>query len=291
MKFNLRSVGFIFLHLMLLSIFYAGFSLTAFIAFILIYLLKIFFLSAGSHRYFSHRAFKTSRFFQFILAVMAAAGGQRGPLWWSSYHRLHHTHSDTSEDYHSPAQHGFWYAHIGWLLEKEFQKTKNEFVGDFKNYPELFWVDKYHPIFYIGSSVFIVFVGWWLGINLPHLKTNALQFFSWGVIATSLLSAHLTMSINSIMHSKKFGYQNYDTKDNTSNIPWVWLALGEQFHHNHHYLPNSASNIHRAGEWDLVFVVLKFLGRLGIIWDLKIPSFESESKGYTLLFKKNLNNF
>eukprot|EP00493_Phyllostaurus_siculus_P018700 UN18995 len=67
------------------------------------------------HRFFTHRSFKTSRAFRFILGLVGMCTFQRGPLWWSSQHRYHHIHCETNLDPHSPAVHGFWESYIFWL--------------------------------------------------------------------------------------------------------------------------------------------------------------------------------
>jgi fatty-acid desaturase len=71
-------------------------------------LLYAFGLGACLHRYFAHRAFKTSRVFQFIMCLLV--GMTFGdPIWFAGKHRIHHKHSDTERDVHSPKQ-GFWFA-------------------------------------------------------------------------------------------------------------------------------------------------------------------------------------
>lgn len=37
---------------------------------------------------------------------------------WVSSHRYHHHHTDTPLDPHSPYE-GFWWSHMGWLLDNE----------------------------------------------------------------------------------------------------------------------------------------------------------------------------
>jgi fatty-acid desaturase len=39
-------------------------------------------VTIGYHRYLSHRSFKTSRVFQFVLAWLGCSAAQKGPLWW-----------------------------------------------------------------------------------------------------------------------------------------------------------------------------------------------------------------
>jgi stearoyl-CoA desaturase (delta-9 desaturase) len=74
------------------------------------------FVTRGYHRYFSHRSFKTSRVFQFVMAFFCCANLQQGPLWWALHHRHHHRHSDDPGDVHSPYQGGFLWAYCGWLI-------------------------------------------------------------------------------------------------------------------------------------------------------------------------------
>src|SRR5258708_39742055 len=80
-------------------------------------------VTAAYHRYFAHRTFKTSRWFQFLLALGAQSAAQRGVLWWAGHHRWHHKHSDTAKDVHSAAGRGFWYAHMGWLMRPDWNET------------------------------------------------------------------------------------------------------------------------------------------------------------------------
>ena len=67
----------------------------------------MFVVTATYHRYFSHRAFKTSRAFQFVLALGAQSAAQKGVLWWASHHRWHHS-TRTRPDVHSAKLRGFW---------------------------------------------------------------------------------------------------------------------------------------------------------------------------------------
>ena len=71
-----------------------------------LYAIRMIAITGFYHRYFSHRAFKTSRPVQFIFALVGAASVQRGPIWWAAHHRHHHMASETPDDPHSPVQHG-----------------------------------------------------------------------------------------------------------------------------------------------------------------------------------------
>jgi stearoyl-CoA desaturase (delta-9 desaturase) len=107
------------------------------------YVVRMWAITAGYHRYFSHRSFKTSRAFQFVLAVIGTSAMENGPIWWASWHRHHHRHTDTPLDVHSPKQHGFWHAHFGWVLCAESDNPDTSNVEDLKRFPELRFLDKH----------------------------------------------------------------------------------------------------------------------------------------------------
>ena len=83
------------------------------------YPVRMFGVTAGYHRYFSHRSYKLGSAVQFLLAFLAETSGQKGVLWWAAQHRIHHRESDTERDIHSPWTRNFWWAHLGWILSCE----------------------------------------------------------------------------------------------------------------------------------------------------------------------------
>ena len=97
---------------------------------IALFALRMFAITAFYHRYFSHRAFRTTRGWQFVFAVLGAAAVQRGPLWWAAHHRRHHAHSDQPNDTHSARQDGFLWSHMGWFLVRENFATRTRLVRD-----------------------------------------------------------------------------------------------------------------------------------------------------------------
>jgi hypothetical protein len=108
----------------------AGLALT-------VYSVCMFGITAGFHRYFSHRAFRTGRAFQLVLAVLGTLSVQKGVLWWAAHHRDHHRYSDGEKDVHSPAQRGFWWSHVGWILAARYDRTRSDRVKDLARFPEL----------------------------------------------------------------------------------------------------------------------------------------------------------
>jgi stearoyl-CoA desaturase (delta-9 desaturase) len=140
------SLPFGIIHLASLLIFFTPFHWYYLVTCLALLVVRMFFVTAGYHRYFSHRSFKTSRVFQFVIAFMAMTSSQKGVLWWAAHHRHHHRHSDQELDLHSPTLFGFFWSHVGWIISDKYNDTRLEYIGDFAKFPELRWLNKYHLV-------------------------------------------------------------------------------------------------------------------------------------------------
>ncbi len=249
---------FLLFHLSLLGLFFTGFPLPALVLCFALYLIRMWGITAGYHRYFSHKSFKTNRVFQFILAVIAQSSAQQGVLWWANHHRHHHRFSDTPEDYHSPRQSGFWFSHVGWFFTKKVSNRDYTMIGDFQKYPELVWLDKHR---YLPAVLLAVGCYAWMG--LAGLVV--------GFCLSTILLYHATFGINSITHV--YGRQRYHTGDDSRNS-WIFsfLTLGEGWHNNHHYYAASVKQGFHWWQIDITYYVLKLLSWTGLVWDLHKPS-------------------
>jgi stearoyl-CoA desaturase (delta-9 desaturase) len=219
-----------------------------------LYLPRMFFVTAGYHRYFAHRSFKTSRWFQFVLGVGAILTGQRGPLWWAAHHRLHHKLSDEPGDLHSVKQSGFVWAHQGWILSPAFGKTNEARIRDFTRFPELVWLDRWWMIPLVGFGVLFAVLGGWTA-------------FVWGFCVGQVLCWHATYTINSLAHL--WGSRRYKTSDDSrNNFALALLTMGEGWHNNHHHYQVSARQGFFWWEIDLTYYVLRALAAIGVVWDV-----------------------
>src|SRR5512136_2682007 len=135
-----RILPFVAVHVACLAVIRVGASPVALATALALYALRMFAITGFYHRYFSHRAFKTSRPGQFVFAVIGASAVQRGPLWWAAHHRQHHAHSDGPGDVHSPRQRGFLWSHVGWFLSRRHFAPDGARVRDLRRYPELCWL-------------------------------------------------------------------------------------------------------------------------------------------------------
>ncbi|HEV3131874.1 MAG TPA: acyl-CoA desaturase, partial [Acidimicrobiales bacterium] len=130
------SIPFIGVHLAPLAALFVVVTWQDWVLCALLYLTRMFFITAGYHRYFSHRSYRMGRVAQFLMAFGGTTAVQKGPLWWASHHRLHHRYTDLDDDVHSPRD-GFWWSHVGWILSTRYKATDLSTIKDFASYPEL----------------------------------------------------------------------------------------------------------------------------------------------------------
>lgn len=264
----IRAAPFVILHLACVAVLWVGVSMTALAVAAALYLLRMFAITAFYHRYFSHRAFKTSRVSQFIFAVLGATAVQRGPLWWASHHRHHHLNSDKKSDAHSPRQHGFWWSHMGWFLARENFSAKPGLIPDLVKFPELRFLDRFDALVPGILAVCLYVAGNWLAVRAPQLGTNGMQLLIWGFVVSTVVLYHSTFLVNSLAH--RHGTRRYATRDDSRNNWWLaLLTLGEGWHNNHHHYPGSARQGFYWFEPDLSYFGLRLLALFGLIWDLK----------------------
>jgi stearoyl-CoA desaturase (delta-9 desaturase) len=226
------------------------------------YFVRMIVVTATYHRYFSHRSYKTSRAFQFLLALGAQSAAQKGVLWWASHHRWHHKYSDTPKDVHSARLRGFWYSHIGWIMGPQWERTDRTMVSDLAKFPELRALDRQG--LNILPTILLALAFLWLGGG------HALV---WGYFVSTVLLWHGSFAINSLAHL--WGTRRYATSDDSRNNWFLaLLTTGEGWHNNHHHYQSSANQGFRWWEIDVTFYVLRMLEALGLVWDLRRPSRE-----------------
>ncbi len=273
----LRVFPFALIHLGCLLVIWVGFSWVALLMAFTLFLIRGVSISAFYHRYFSHRAFKTSRVCQFIFAVMGAMAMQKGPLWWVSYHRNHHEYPDQAQDVHSPVVHGFFWSHIGWILSnKNFFYDHNK-VKDLMRFPELILVERFYFFIPLVLALALYLFGLALQHSFPSLGTSGWQMVVWGFFISTIVLFHTTAAVNSLTH--QFGHRPFVTKDNSRNNAWLALITwGEGWHNNHHYFPASARIGFKWWEVDITYYFLKLMEKMGIIWDLRAPPIEAFSR-------------
>jgi stearoyl-CoA desaturase (Delta-9 desaturase) len=258
---------FVALHLAALGAFLVRFRWQYLALMVTMYAVRMFGVTAGYHRYFSHRAYKLNRFPQFLLALLAQSSGQKSVLWWAAHHRVHHRYADKDPDIHSPGLRGFWWAHVGWVISNEYDEYDPRLIQDFGKYPELRFLDRHHWIpAVVPAAAFLIYGG--------------LGAFLWGFILSTVLLYHATFCINSMAHI--WGSRRFATADDSrNNFLLALITLGEGWHNNHHRFMYACRQGILWWEVDFTYYVLRLLNWFGIARDLRgirLPASEYEAE-------------
>lgn len=256
-KINLvTSLPFLLVHLIPLLAIVTGVTWTSLALFGGLYAVRMFAITAGYHRYFSHRSYRTNRAVQFLLGFLGTTAVQKGPLWWASHHRAHHRYSDTDLDVHSP-QKGFWWSHVGWILCDKHNEADLDAVRDLAAYPELRFLERFDWIgpWTVGVASFLI--GGWSGLVF-------------GFFGSTVLLWHATFTVNSLNHT--WGSRRYATTDTSRNNPFLaLLTFGEGWHNNHHHFQASARQGFYWWELDLSWYALRSMRALRLVRGLRQP--------------------
>jgi stearoyl-CoA desaturase (delta-9 desaturase) len=203
-------------------------------------------IAAGYHRLFSHKGFEVNTVTKRIILWLAMLAGQGSPIYWIGIHRgYHHRYADTDKDAHSPS-HGFWHSYILWMFK--MRKISIRSVVDLLKDPDMIFAHRhYQMIFWIS-----------------HLTVALINFDVWLYFMgfPAFITLHCFLAQTSITHIKWAGYRNYNVKDNSVNVPWLWpLVLGEAWHNNHHGEGRNPNYRRRWWELDPTYWIIKLISR------------------------------
>lgn len=251
------AIPFVLVHLACLGAIWSGVSTTSLWLAFGLYWLRMFAVTGGYHRYFSHRTYKTSRFGQFLLALLAQSTAQKSVLWWASKHRHHHRFSDTEHDLHSPVRDSFAYSHLGWIFSRANGHLDDSSIPDLTKFPELRWLHRFELAPAVGLALICFAIDGWTGLFVG---------FFWSTVAVY----HATFCINSLAHVH--GDKDYVTGDESRNNWWLAIiTMGEGWHNNHHAYQYSVRQGFRWWQWDPTYYLILGLSKLRLVWDLKEP--------------------
>ena len=210
-------------------------------------------ISLGYHRLHTHRGFKTSKAFEYFLAICGTLTLEGGPIFWVATHRKHHQLSDDVGDPHSPREGGFW-AHMGWILFGDTHHNNTELMGKYA--PDLGrdqfyrWLNSYHWVPLTTLGLILLAAGGW-------------SMVLWGIFLRVVVGLHGTWLVNSATHM--WGTRRFETRDDSRNSWWVaLLTFGEGWHNNHHAHPVSARHGLKWYEIDLNWYGIWTLKKLGL---------------------------
>lgn len=237
------------------------------------------------HRLLTHRSFKCPLWLEHGLAIVGVCCLQRSPGLFVTTHRLHHQHSDTESDPHTPMNKLFW-GHMGWLFvanpEVHSVATCVQYAKDIYRDPFYLRLEKglLWLWVYAAHAVAMYLVGFSVGYLLPGGSLMAgvqfgLSLLVWGVLLRTVMVWHITWCVNSLGHV--WGYRNYETRDNSRNSLFAGLiSNGDGWHNNHHHDQRSAAHGHRWFELDVTYLTIKAMQLVGLVWDVIPRQVESQ---------------
>ena len=210
-------------------------------------------LTVGYHRMLTHGGFRAHPAVKLVLLVLGSMAIAAPPIEWAATHLRHHARSDRDGDPHSPLE-GLFHSHLGWLFKDRFADP-NAYCPFLINDPIVVFVSRWFGLWVLLSLLIPFLIGGWSG-------------FLWGGPVRVFLVHHAMFSVNSLGHA--FGAQAFLTNDRSRNN-WLVaiLALGEGWHNNHHAFPRSAFHGLRWWQFDFSGYVIRILGCLGLISDVR----------------------
>ena len=228
------------------------------IAFGVLYWATVLGVTLGLHRLVAHRSFEVPRWLERVLVVMGTLAAQSGPIDWVALHRHHHKFSDQPNDHHDAGR-GLWWSHSEWMLhEIPALEHKERFSGDLMRDPFYVWLDRWFLLLQIPLGLGL----YWYG-NAAHVHGGGVGLVLWAIPLRLVVVYHVTWLVNSATHA--FGYRNFDCPDLSRNCWWVAiLSFGEGWHNNHHAHPGSARHGLRWFEFDITWMHIRLLQKLGL---------------------------
>ena len=218
-------------------------------------------IGMGYHRLHTHRSYKVPKFIEYFFAVCATLTLQGGPIFWVAVHRIHHQYSDENGDPHTPRD-GRWWSHMLWTIFGEELHSNTAVTGKYA--PDLMQ-DRFYRVLNTWHWVPLVL----LGVGLYAF--GGLPYVLWGVFFRVVFGLHCTWLVNSATHL--WGTRRFETPDDSKNSMWVaLLTFGEGWHNNHHALPRSARHGLSWSEIDFTWIQIRLLERLGLAWDVQVPT-------------------
>lgn len=210
-------------------------------------LIMIVGVGAGNHKLFSHRAFETTRLRKIFILICSTLAAQGSALFWAGVHRGgHHRHSDTDKDPHS-VKHGFWHAYILWQFKITEKEVAMRHIVDLLRDEDIVFFHKHY-----------IKILWGINLIVALISINLWLYL---LILPAFLAFHAFCLQTSVVHYRWAGYRNFQTKDNSVNVPWLFpFTQGECWHNNHHAEPwNANGGGKKWWELDPTYWIIKML--------------------------------
>lgn len=217
-------------------------------------------ITAGYHRLFAHKSYQASSLIRFLMIMLGASCFVGSALEFATDHRDHHRYPDSEKDLYS-IKHGFWYAHLGWIIYLDLNKRDYSNVTDLSSSALMRFQHKHYTL----VASFMAFI---LPMLIASLWGNALAgLIIVGVLRVVLIN-HATFFINSLCHWS--GKQTYSKKQSArDNWLTALVTMGEGFHNFHHQFPLDYRNGIRYFHYDPTKWLIYSLSKVGLASQLR----------------------
>jgi stearoyl-CoA desaturase (delta-9 desaturase) len=216
-------------------------------------------ITAGYHRYYSHRSYECHWAVQTFYLLFGAAALQAPVLNWISEHRNHHRFVDTDADPYNINK-GFFWAHVGWTAYSNDEPRAFDNIADLERDRLLLLQQRYHLPLGIA-------IGFGVPLLLGLIFSRPGGGLIWGGILRIVVAHHFTFLVNSWGHS--FGRQPYSDKNSSRDSSILaMLTLGEGYHNFHHTFPGDYRNGVCWYHWDPTKWWIAALYAFGLAWRL-----------------------
>lgn len=219
--------------------------------------------SVGLHRGLIHQSYQTSVWLKRILVYLMTLTGLGGPISWARLHAIR----DYWQNQPSCPRYFAYRHHLGtdfwWNLHLRFESNNDQALqrlpkgileDPFYRFLELTW-----PLHQLPLALA---VGYWLG-------PEAIASVICGRIAVTILGHWLIGYASHV-----WGHQPHTvplaSEHGRNNWALGVISFGEGFHNNHHAFPTSARMGLKPWEWDLGWLVILAMQRLGLVHDVQV---------------------
>lgn len=239
-------------------------------------------ITAGYHRLWAHKSYSARLPVRLFYAFFGSGAVEGSIKWWSHSHRVHHRYTDTRRDPYD-ARRGFWYSHMGWMLQKPNPRYRaradiSDLIDD--------WVVRVQHRHYIVLMLFVGFI-------LPSLIAgyfwgDYLGGFIYGGILKTFVIQQATFCVNSLAHW--IGEQPFDdTRTSRDHVLTAFVTFGEGYHNFHHEFPSDYRNAIKWYQYDPTKVVIWACSKVGLAYNLKTFSQNAIEQGLVQQQQKKLD--
>lgn len=196
------------------------------------------------HKCLTHRSYTTSKFIERLFSLFGTLGGTGSSIAWVAMHVEHHKFSDTSNDPHSPSIRG------AKVLLLDYNIDSKKVNGPSK----LLLRDNFH--LFLHNYYAVIHASWAATLYFLFGVEALLGFYLIPMLLTVIMSNYIIY----FCHNKKFGYQNFDARDNSrNNLIGGYLVFGEGWHNNHHMYPRKPNFKEKWWELDISYQIVKLI--------------------------------